>query len=297
MKTSIPICLSPMRKMIIHHDKNFIQQIMLKFPKYQFEGYSSITPALRYLLHDYRPSFIKANLLSTLDSSFKEYTININLDTIKHLLFARQMPDISVLLFNNLDILPQIEHLPMKKILITTHDPSDAIDAQHNNLIDAYLNRNDEDFLMKLQTISQELEWKFFQEVSDIIHGIPHQDYLKNRHFLHFFSQFVNEHDISIFYLLDTLGSFIAYDAEGNKKYFLVRNKALLNQISQLSSEDNATSETTENIKQGKVIPFFGDKECWQIPASEWGPYLHAAQELPGDPNIVWAIAIDPIGE
>ena len=52
-------------------------------------------------------------------------------------------------------------------------------------------------------------------------------------------------------------------------------NQSQLNDLSKAAEDDGASVEVVEKLKTGKVIPFFGEKEYWQIPADEWEKYLY----------------------
>ena len=301
MTASIPICFYPMRKIVLDDDQAFSQSILLKMHDRNFVAYNSPRKALHHLLHEYRPTFTKADLIaldSTVENSRTKHTVNIHIEKLKQMFQTLHHQDISVLLVDyhmpemcGLDFLKEISHLPIKKALVTGEkDYKIAVNAFNEGLVDAYIRKDESDFPTKVQNTIAELEWKYFAELSSLVSDIPEFNYLKNNHFVPIFKQFIEENNISAFCLTDMQGSFITQTQQGEQKHLLIRSKMQLQELSKIAKEDGASDEIIGNLEQGKVIPFFDNKEYWQIPASEWGEYLHPANTLFGDPNIAWVV-------
>ena len=301
MNNSLPICLYPTRKIVIDDDSIFSDSILLTLNGNNFISYNSPKKALNYFLHEYQPTLTKADLISKnseiLDSS-TQHTINIDIEKLKKMLTNHSPTDISVLLIDyhmpemkGIDLLNEIRHLPIKKVLITgEHDYKIGVDAFNSNLVDAYLRKDDPDLSKKLKLITSELGWKYFTELSSLITDIPSFNYLKNIHLVKAFKEFVRENDITAFCLTHIDGNFLTYNANGEMKHVLIRSKAQLDDLATIAEEDGGSSQLIEQLKQRKMIPFFDSFEYWQVPACEWSRFLFPAADIPGDSNLVWAI-------
>jgi CheY-like chemotaxis protein len=299
MTPTMPICFYPMRKIVLDDDHAFTQSMLLTLPERNFISYNSPKEALKYLLNEYQPALTKTGMIaknSPIADSSTQHIININIDNLKKMLAEPAHQDISVIFVDyhmpdmtGIDFLKAIHHLPIKKALITgENDYKIAVDAFNSGLVDAYLRKDDPHFSDKVQHIVSELEWNYFVELSNLIADIPSFDYLRNIHFVAAFKQFIQENDISAFCLTHTQGNFIAQCSRNKKNYILVRSKMQLHELSKIAEEDGGSHETIENLRMAKMIPFFESKNYWDIPASQWDEFLHPANDLPVDSNLVW---------
>ena len=306
MVTSIPLCFYPLQKIILDDDQAFAQSVLLKMHGYHFTAFHSPREALNYLLHEYRPEFTKTDLIAldnTAENTSTQQVINIDIKKLKKMLAKQQHNDINVLLIDfhmpemcGLDFLKEITHLPIKKALITGEsDYKIAVDAFNQGLVDTYIRKDEADFLEKIQAATFDLEWRYFAELSNFMTDLPDFNYLRNNHFIEIFRKFIYENNIIAFCLVDIQGNFLTLDKQGNYKYILVRNKAQLHELAIIAKEDGASLGVITQLEQGNVIPFFGDKNFWQVPAKEWDSYLHPANIINNESTLVWA-AITEIG-
>lgn len=302
MSSSIPAYFYSMNKIIIDDDVVFTQSMLLKMHNNNFIVTNNPINYLNYLLNEYKPNINKTELIiNKLSDSSTVHNVDINIDKIKKLMLNSNNNannDISVLLIdyhmpeiNGIEFLSKITHLPMKKILITgDNDYKVAVDAFNNGIIDAYLRKDDPNFIDKVETMIADLEWKYFTELSDPILDIPDFDYFSNKSIITTFRKFIEDNNIIAFSLINIYGDFEAIDKNNKKYHILIRKKSQLIELSRIAEEDHGSSHTIDSLKNATSIPFFNSIDPWQIPANEWDAYLQPTTGMLNEPNLVWSI-------
>lgn len=300
MKNLIPICFYPTRKIVLDDDNIFSETILLKMQGKYFSSYASPHNLLNYLLNDYSPVLRHSDLFET-ERTGSELSICHNFHIPKEKLISivanPSAHDISVILVDyhmpnmtGIDFLTNIKNYPFKKILITgEQDYALGIDALNTGLIDAYVRKDDPDLLNKLTDIVKILEWKYFTDLSLSAYHLPELRYLANSIFLEKFQEVISENSIATFFLGNKEGDFLVYNFDGEEKIFSVRSRKQLQELSILAEEDGASKEIVNHLVRAEAIPFFGNKQHWEIPAAKWSKFLYPANQL-ADDNFVWAI-------
>ncbi len=301
MKSLIPICFYPTRKIILDDDNIFTESILFKMQDKHFSSYTSPHCLLNYLLKKYDTVFRQTDLFEIEQANSElsaYYNFHIPIKKWNAIATNTFVCDISVILIdyhipnmNGIDFLNQIKNFPFKKILITgEQDYSIGIDALNVGLVDAYIRKDDPDLLNKMNSLVRALEWKYFTELSLSAYNISELNYLKNDVFLKKFEKLILENNITSFFLTNKEGDFSGFNVEREQSFIVVRSRKQLQELSNLAKEDGASEEIINDLVQAKVIPFFRNKQYWEIPAKEWGGFLHPANLLTDDSSLVWAV-------
>jgi CheY-like chemotaxis protein len=303
MISKIPICFYSMKKIIVDDERAFSESIILKLHAQNFTSFESPLKALNYLLTEYKPQLTKADIACVDDSvvvTATQQAINININKLKSMLQKKQDNDISVLLIDyhmpemyGVEFLKKIAHIPIKKILVTAEkDYSIAVNAFNEGWVDAYIRKEEPNLIEKIQAKIFELEWKYFTDLSEIIIDIPNDifRFLKKERVVENFKNYIINNHIIGFCMVDIFGSFLLKNSSGKYQYLIYRSKMQLIELAKIAKEDGASSATITSIEMGKSIPFFYDKEFWQIPAKNWNAYLYQASQVEGEPSLMWTV-------
>jgi len=289
MHNIIPVYYYPTKKIILDDDQAFLQSIALKLQNKSYLTLHSTTQAFSYFTKNIPEKLLSFQLLYEHQSiQYKKILLNTPAHEISVLIVDYYMPEM-----NGIEFLKNTKHLPCKKLLITSEkDFSIAVDAFNQGIIDGYIRKSDQDFIVSLQKMILDLEWKFFIEKSNefyYLHKIA-AEYLKNTAVIQKFHQFIADNSIEKFCLIDTQGDFLAINSQEHLKYFILRSKKQLRELLLVAKEDGASYETINKIESGEAIPFFYEKKFWEIPASEWDGYLFPTETISSDGEILRVI-------
>jgi response regulator RpfG family c-di-GMP phosphodiesterase len=289
MNSILPVCYFQSRKLFVDDDVNFIQSILLQKQNQQCSTINNPHQALDYLLNEYQSAL--PNLYKNDDNIIDDENqrlLSIDVQKIQHFVAEQQKNEIGVLFvdyqmptMSGVDFLRQIKHLPMKKILFTGYeDYQVGIQAFNEGLIDGYLRKGDVEFMNLLNAMESDLEWKFFQTISEKLSVMDGFSYLKSPAMNNYLKGMLERREIHTFSLSNLQGDFTLIDTQNNEHTLLVRDKSELAELATLAEEDGATSAVVAQLENGEAIPYFNGQPSWQTPASEWEGNMQALKRL-----------------
>lgn len=301
MSIALPICFFPTKKVILDDNTDYSNGFLLKLHNQQVASYQNPDLAMKYLLNDCEVKLKGADLVvadSEIVDSSTQHIININISGLKNKLVEKIEPEVSVVFVDyhmpemtGIDFLEKIQHLPIKKVLLTgENDYRIAVDAFNSGLVDAYIRKDDPDFLEKINEVITTLEWKYFSDFSRLVSGTPEFNYLNNPSVVALFKELMQKEGFAGYCMTHVQGDFVMRDLHGRQSCLLLRQKAQLSELAKIAEEDGASNETVNALQGGLMIPYFSEKEYWEVPGCEWDSRLYPAKSLVGDDNLVWAL-------
>lgn len=299
MNKMLPICFYSTKQIILDDNQAFTNSILFKMHGKPVMAYQSANDALDFLVNRYQPSLKATDLIESdlpfVDASM-EQVINVSIEKLKGP-YVKNQEDISVILvdyhmveMNGIEFLKRIQHLPIKKAIITGEsDYKIGVDAFNQGLVDAYLRKDAPDFSLALDELISGLKWQYFSSLSECVPQISCFEYLLNDKLTLKFKSLVKGDEFKSYYLDHTQGDFIIEFNDQSKEVWLVRSLEQLQEMAKVAEEDGASLQVVHQLRDGLMIPYFGGLAYWEVPGSEWTSYLQPISEHLSDGQLFFA--------
>lgn len=287
----IPSCYFSTKILIIDDDEVFMETLSFYLSIDKNQQFSKSGLALKELI-DYQPHinekiWLKTDVETDTSDRVHEQSFVINLDKMKDILSnSKRYNDISILIvdykmpeMDGLVILEKLKSKPFKKILLTGKgDDKIGVNAFNAGLIDYFVSKDEDNLLDKLKNIIQKLKVEYFlhltkrlQDYSEHISAISSNPDLQN-----YLYTIISKYNITEFYLIDFIGTYIFLDKDQKKYFFVVHSEEQLQNLASAAEQDGADKSVVDPIKKYLKLPFFGqNKNYWEIPGKNWNEYLY----------------------
>lgn len=306
----VPCCYYPTKIIIVDDRPDFTKWMALKFQSYgHCEVFSNGLEAFEYLKNYQSESFMKRMAIKG-EFDFlinpEHKNIAIDLERIqKEASFANHHNEISVAVIdydmprmNGLELCRAINHLPMKKIMLTGEaDHKLAVEAFNDGLIDRFILKNTPNVIESLDQAMFELQIAYFYDLSKAISENPQEGVesqiicLTDSSFAAYFYSIFHEKEIKEFYLLNHFGDFLLRDRAGKSYRLGVRDQKAIEGLKHLAQdlfnqdpEDN--EEVLEEVLACHKLPFFPREFDEYQSLSTWAPHMHEVREIKGSRNV-----------
>lgn len=309
---SIPTCYFPSTALFIDDSRDFLLNFVLQLDEgLAYRTFDSPFDALE-CIHKRRCEFelLSQRCISEYTEAkhcpLTNHTINLNLAAIHAEIYnAQRFSEISVVVIDyampgmdGLEFCRRIADTNIKKILLTGKaDETLAIEAFNEGLIHRYIKKNDPDAAELITKSIYELQWQYFQSMSDIIVrmlAVSSPSCLNDKIFAAFFRQLCVEKNIVEYYLADNSGSFLLLDEEANVSFLIMRNEADQQFSYDLANKNGASEKLLAQLAAGEKIPCFwqanSSKTLWQDETS-----CVNASRLEGNETYFYAYVAGPV--
>jgi len=196
---------------------------------------------------------------------------------------------------NGIELCKILRTIPVKKILLTGEASlNEAVAAFNDKVIDCFIRKDSPSLAHQIQHYVKNLSLQYYREQTNALCShleangmIPLSDPIFAQHF----SEWCASESIQEYTLIDRNGSLMAMNNDDQASYFIVHTDQSLDAFLELNDDVNDAEPFLQDIKQRKLIPFFGTgKECWEFQPNEWQPYLYPPTVLNGREKYYWAI-------
>jgi CheY-like chemotaxis protein len=181
---------------------------------------------------------------------------------------------------DGLQLCNQIQRPEVRKVLLTgVFDTSDAINALNDDVISAYLNKNDANLSEKVNTIIDRQQQAYFTEVNKRFYasGADIPEFLTDSNFIRYFSEIYEKHNICEYYLsTDPYGIFMLGSNKRDFYQLLVYNDAEMRAQWEIAESQYAPAELVKKLATNNVIPNFWKSAGVYDPmyALDWQDYV-----------------------
>ncbi|KAB2837107.1 MAG: response regulator [Caedimonadaceae bacterium] len=258
-----------------------------------------------------RPLYIN---LKSFDNPFKalqhikESTLNqdnnLNLNTIHHQLYSSdRFNQISTIIvdydmpgMNGLEVCRQITAPHIQKIMLTGAATYElAVSAFNEGIIHQFIQKDDPEAFTKIEVSIVKAQERYFELKShDFTNQLyaehPETEVLKDPIFVDFFENLVQEKQVSEYYLLDTMGSFLFLSDSGNPSALFVFNEETLEfQEDMIPELDRHTDLAKEIYNHQKAICFYPFNHKEKYAPIDWKKYVYPLSKLDDKSTYFWA--------
>ncbi len=307
MSNAIPAYYYPTTIAIIDDNKRFLSTIGFKLDEcFTYRLFDSAEKALDYFQNEYTFNpIVKRCFTNRQDETSHlstHYGLQIDFEAIgKEVMNANRFDEIAVMMVdynmptcNGIEFCKQMQHLPIKKMLVTgAATQAQAVDAFNQGLIDKFILKDTIDFGEQLNRDLTELRHRYFRDISEgIIRPLltEKNSVLNKPAFADFFNAFCKQHDIFEFFLYDAQGSFLLVNVDGEISWLIIKSHADLNGYLDLAENSDAPASVLADLKAHTVLPFFpSQQDLNRVRGEKWKDYLHPAQLLAVDPAFSYA--------
>ena len=297
----------PTTVVFIDDDESFLANLSLSMPgDLAFRAYTQPLKALNHIQEVAADRPLHQRCFGppsgTRDPASAE--IELDLAPIAEAPYAEQrFSEISVVVIdydmpgvNGLEVCSQLNHIPIKKVLLTGQaSASVAIDAFNQGLIDYFIPKSAPDIAGRLQLIIQRLQLDYFHKVSGPITralGPTACAFLSDPHFVTHFEQLARQHAWVEHYLSSAPAGLLCLDAKAQTTLMMVANREQLGHHANLARQQGAPGEIANLIERGEVLanPYSNDDPR----PRDWRASISLAQQVPKAPQWVLALVQQP---
>lgn len=289
------LCLyHPTTVVIVDDNKAFLESFPDNLPHAtHYQLFHSPKAALEFLNQLKTAAPTATDFLgSTVDPSTGE-TLNIDLAKIQNwhknsnrhlipsvLIIDHDMPEMS-----GFEFCQQLGDYPIKKIMLTgAADHKLAVDAFNDGIINKFVSKDNPDVFTIIDQAIHTLQQEYFAKLSKlVIKNITSHtlSFLENPAFQQFFSDLMKAHHIVEFYLIDSVGSFLLMNQQGQQSYFIVQSAKEIAYYQEIAKDQDADFTIIDAIASKQQLLCLIHEEDFNQPVSQWHNYLYPAQKIP----------------
>ncbi len=293
-------CYYPTTTVAIDDDVDFLKVITQHLEIADCISFSSPSKAVESLKNKQALDRLRSHISSqpiAIDN-FKigeDYAFQINMHKLHNEIYSKnRFDDASVLIIDyhmgetsGIDVCEALSNHPARKILLTGGKDKEkiVIEAFNKGLIHRFINKSDPIFPALLKQAITMLREVYFRDLTTTL--LPHiattkASLLQHPAYINFTKNLHAQFNTVEHYLIDTVGSSLLIDADGNPLWLVIKHESEIGAYVNIAKDQDDSNPSTEALVQREKIPFFFLDEDFQKPVSAWEDYLYPAHLLTG---------------
>lgn len=309
----IPACYFPSTVLFVDDSRDFLLNFILHLDEgLAYRLFDSPCEALEFF-HKKSCEVALLNCDRSIDSQgsgncpLTDRSINRHLNRVHAEIYNPQrFSEVSVIVvdyamsgMNGLEFCTRLENSSTKKILLVDDaDEQRAIKALNEGVIHRYILKSASDVIDNITQSVAELQWQYFQVMSDIILRrfiISPPASLHDKKFVDFFQKLCREKNIVEYYLADHSGSFLLLDEDANISFLILNSLRDLRLHAELADKKGVDKVILSQLIQGEKIPVFWQGNSGDPQWQDWSSWLVPAQRLEADQTWFYAYSSGPL--
>ncbi len=285
----------PTKIILIDDDRDFLTSVSRHLKKFfQVETFYDPLQAHNYILENQKQLEVLNPSTFTLEEDEDSGDISLNLAKIHSFAKNIEKANFSVVVIsdhdmpsmNGIQLFEKLSKTSVMKILLTGKaDLKLTLDAFNRGLVDKFLIKDSDKMLDEIIMNVRACQRDFFSKISYPILtrlNIPIDSLLNQNEFAFNFMDFVQHNDVSEYYLIDTIGSFLIKTKAGNIKYFICMLERQFNDYLGYASAARASQKVLDGLRNRTHAPVFTSEEDNKLPAKDWENIFYPFEKKDG---------------
>lgn len=234
----------------------------------------------------------ETNLLNGhIESFYEEIHDSARFEQISAIIVDYDMPGM-----NGLELCEKINSPHIQKIMLTgAASEKLAIEAFNNKSIDYFVQKDDLNFLEKLDSHITQTTHKYFSSITEELMNFASYSSLDSMGitdpvFIEFFNKFIEEKKFCEYYLLDSIGTYLFLSADGEPSaLFVFDDLTLMDHEDMIPIPEKKPDILQDLYDYKKAICYHDFKDHPEYDSSEWKKYIYPLSPLEGRQMYFWA--------
>lgn len=196
---------------------------------------------------------------------------------------------------NGLELCRALQHLPMKKILLTGQvEHVEAVAAFNEGIIDRFIRKDSKTLVDEIQMYLDALIKHYFRDNTQSLLSHLETDQklpLSDPIFVSFFENWCEQNYVREHFVIDKQGNICVINKEGVASHFVVHTDRSLAAFLNVYDDIDRNRDLIEAVVEREKIPFFGvGKDGWQVAVEKWEGCFYKPNLLEGRERYFWCV-------